>query len=148
MNNTDTINASDDVRARERGLEIATRFQITRDGDSDLWLVPAPPSRSFRCGVVLRENEAESHCTCSEFAETGEPCCHIYAARFAQMRERGQPVPVPEYLGDVPAGSPAWVTADLIRTTLQVMSVNYRERLTPTDAVVMLITVGQLAELD
>lgn len=140
------INNADDIRARERGLEIATRFPITR-GDSDLWFVPAPPSRSFRCGVVLSENDAESHCTCSEFAETGKPCCHIHAARFAQMRERGQPVPVPEYPADVPPGSPAWVTPDLIRDMLRVMSVYYEARLTPCDALGMLITVGQLAEL-
>lgn len=146
MNDTIT-NSTDDTRARERGLEIATRFPITRDSDRDLWLVPAPPSRSFRRRVVLGENEAESHCTCSEFSTTREPCCHIHAARFAQMRERGQPVPVPEYPADVPPGAPVWITEDLIRDTLRVMSVYYEDRLTPRDALGMLIAVGLLVEL-
>jgi|GEM_PF-4075045 len=131
--------------ARERGLEIAYRFAIARDGDH--WVVPHPPSRSFHCRVVLHDDLAECRCTCPDFAATWRACCHIHAARFAQMRSLGQPVPVPEYPSDVPPGAPAWVTPDLIRDTLQIMSVYYEDRLTPMDALAMLITVGQLAEL-
>ncbi len=137
---------SDNTRARERGLEIATRFPITR-GDSDLWFVPAPPSRSFRCGVVLGENDAESHCTCSEFAESGTMCCHIHAARFAQMREQGQPVPVPEYPAEVPPGSPGWVTPELMKETYRVWNVYYAERLNPIQVLAIIIDIGRLGEL-
>lgn len=132
-------------RARERGLEIARRFSITRDGD--LWLVPDPPNRTFKCGVVLHTADDECRCTCPVFEETWKPCCHIHAARFADRRERGERLPEPEYPAEVPPGAPAWITPDLMRETYRVWGVYYADQLTPRDALGMLIAVGQLAEL-
>ena len=144
MNNADTTSASYDIRARERGLEIAHRCKITRDGD--IWIVPHPPSRSFSCRVILRDDLSECHCTCSEFAECWQPCCHIHAARYARMRDLGQTVPTPSYPAIVPAGAPKWITPELIRETLRVWQVYYPERLTVDDALTILISVSLLGE--
>lgn len=135
---------SDDTRTRDRGLEIAARFSITRDGD--LWVVPHPTSRSFHYRVALHDDLAECRCTCPEFAETWRPCCHIHAARYAQMRDSGRPVPTPDYSTVVPAGAPKWVTPELIRETLRVWQVYYPERLTVDDALTMLVAISSLGD--
>lgn len=145
MTNT-IINTTDDARACERGLEIATRFTVTHSGD--LWVVPHPPSRSFTCRVILSDDPAECRCTCQEFAETGRPCCHVHAARYARMREAGQPLPSPCYPDDVPAGAPTWVTRELIRETLRIWQVEYRDRLTVDDALDILLTVSRLDDVE
>ena len=44
----------------------------------------------------------------------------------------------------VPAGLPAWITADLIAETLRVWQPYYAQPLTPEDAVGILMSVGNL----
>jgi hypothetical protein len=44
----------------------------------------------------------------------------------------------------VPAGTPEWITPELIRRTLQVWQPYYAERLTPEDAVTMIRSAGEL----
>lgn len=44
----------------------------------------------------------------------------------------------------VPAGSPDWITPELIETTIRVWQPYYREVLTPEEAVTMIIDVGRL----
>lgn len=144
MNNTNELDKARDDRARERGLEIARRFTITRDGD--LWLVPDPPSRTFKCGVVLRNDDAECRCTCPVFAEGWKPCCHIHAARFADRRERGERLPEPDYPAEVPPGAPEWITPELMRETHRVWDVYYAERLTPIEALAIIIDIGRLCD--
>jgi hypothetical protein len=46
----------------------------------------------------------------------------------------------------VPAGTPAWVSADLIDHTIRVWEPYYGRRLTREDAVEILIAVGNLAD--
>lgn len=137
----EATNPSDD-RARERGQEIALRCKIVRDGE--LWLVPAPPGRSFHYRVALNRDEAECRCTCPEFGETWRPCCHIHAARFAEQRDRGQPVPAPVYPTEVPPGAPIWVTKELMRETYRVWHLHYPERLTPVEVLAMIVHVSRL----
>lgn len=44
----------------------------------------------------------------------------------------------------VPPGTPAWITPELIRRTLKTWQPFYAERLTPEDAVTMVLNVGRL----
>jgi hypothetical protein len=44
----------------------------------------------------------------------------------------------------VPAGSPDWITPELIETTIRVWQPYYEEVLTPEEAVTMILTVGRL----
>ena len=44
----------------------------------------------------------------------------------------------------VPAGLPAWITADLIAETLRAWQPYYAEPLTPEDAIGILLNVGNL----
>lgn len=44
----------------------------------------------------------------------------------------------------VPAGSPDWITAELIEKTIQVWQPYYKATLTPEEAVTMIQTVGRL----
>ena len=44
----------------------------------------------------------------------------------------------------VPAGSPDWITAELIEATIRVWQPYYKEVLTPEEAVTMILTVGRL----
>ena len=46
--------------------------------------------------------------------------------------------------GAVPAGLPAWITADLIAETLRVWQPYYAQPLTPEDAIGILLNVGNL----
>ena len=145
MNDTYTgIDRERDERARERGLELATHCQITHSDGT--WYVPDVPRRNFRFRVKL--DPPYCICTCLPFAETGEPCCHIYAARLAERRTRGEPVPVRVYPRVVPPGAPPWVTEELIQDTLRSLQAEYPERLTPDDALLMILTVSRLFDLD
>jgi hypothetical protein len=47
----------------------------------------------------------------------------------------------------VPAGTPEWVTAELIEQTIRVWQPYYKSRLTPDDAVTMILNVGRLYEV-
>jgi hypothetical protein len=44
----------------------------------------------------------------------------------------------------VPAGSPDWITPELIEATIRVWQPYYEEVLTPEEAVTMILTVGRL----
>ncbi len=139
MNDTYTDRERDE-RARERGLELATHCQITHNDGT--WYVPDVPRRNFRFRVKL--DAPYCICTCLPFAETGEPCCHIYAARLAERRMRGEPVPVRVYPLVVPPGAPPWVTPELVQDTLRQWQAEYPERLTPNDALVMILSISRL----
>jgi hypothetical protein len=47
-------------------------------------------------------------------------------------------------LSDVPAGTPAWVTPELIDQTIRVWQPYYREPLKPEDALAMILGVAEL----
>lgn len=67
-----------------KGLEIAARAKIAFvDG---IWYVPSQSGKG-KYKVVL--NRGEESCTCDDFALTGKPCKHIYAARCARERDDG-----------------------------------------------------------
>lgn len=57
-----------------------------------------------------------------------------------------QPVPdLPTECGiAIPPGTPAWITADLIRLTLKVWQRHYKEPLSIQDAVTIVLNAGQL----
>ena len=44
----------------------------------------------------------------------------------------------------VPAGSPDWITPELVEATIRVWQPYYKEVLTPEEAVTMILTVGRL----
>ena len=46
----------------------------------------------------------------------------------------------------VPAGTPEWVTAELVEATIRTWQPYYQVRLTPDDAVTMILNVGRLYE--
>lgn len=46
----------------------------------------------------------------------------------------------------VPAGTPAWVTPELVEATIRTWQPYYQARLTPDDAVTMILNVGRLYE--
>jgi hypothetical protein len=48
---------------------------------------------------------------------------------------------------EVPAGSPAWITAELVERTIAVCQPHYPQRLTPNDAVEILINMGRYFDL-
>lgn len=52
----------------------------------------------------------------------------------------------PDRLGIVPPGTPRWITAELIQTTIRVWQPYYQEMLSPEDALTMILTVGRLFE--
>lgn len=47
----------------------------------------------------------------------------------------------------VPEGTPAWITPQLIRRTLEVWQPSYLTTLSVQDAVAILVNVGRLAEI-
>lgn len=60
-------------------------------------------------------------------------------------RQNPRPKPEqPEGPVVVPAGTPAWITAELIAMTLRVFQPRYASPLTLDDAVAMLLNVGRL----
>lgn len=74
-----------DMDLREaKGLEIAAKCRIGRDGDT--WLVPSQSKQRGRYKVRLGGG-AES-CTCDDFDLSGQPCKHIHAVRIVAQRER------------------------------------------------------------
>jgi hypothetical protein len=46
--------------------------------------------------------------------------------------------------GIVPAGTPDWITGELIEKTIRVWQPFYREVVTPEEAVTMILNVGRL----
>lgn len=46
--------------------------------------------------------------------------------------------------GIVPAGTPDWITAELIEATIRTWQPYYREVITPEEAVTMIVSVGRL----
>jgi hypothetical protein len=49
--------------------------------------------------------------------------------------------------GIVPAGTPDWITAELIEQTIRVWQPFYGEVVTPEEAVTMILNVGRLYEV-
>ncbi len=47
----------------------------------------------------------------------------------------------------VPAGTPDWITAELIEQTIRVWQPYYEATLTPEEAVTMILTVGRLYQV-
>jgi hypothetical protein len=64
-----------------------------------------------------------------------------YRAPFSDL-PRTRPIPV-----TVPAGAPAWVTAELLEHTLRVWQPKYNVPLTPDDALAIILNVGRLFEV-
>ncbi len=46
----------------------------------------------------------------------------------------------------VPAGTPDWITAELIEATIRTWQPYYQATLTPDDALIMILDVGRLFE--
>lgn len=71
-----------------KGLEIASRSQVTRDGK--LWIVSSQSSSKTYSVSLSRQT-----CTCPDFETNRQKCKHIYAAENALRRERGVQLPEP-----------------------------------------------------
>ncbi|MFO0851364.1 MAG: transposase [Gemmataceae bacterium] len=81
-----------------RGLEIAARMRVVRDGP--LWSVPSTT------GVgKYRVDPTTPSCSCEDFATTGRPCKHVYAVRFVMEREAGKHIPDSPARADEPVRS-------------------------------------------
>jgi len=66
----------------------------------------------------------------------------LLAMSDIQSRESS---PISAYLA-VPPGAPPWVTAELIEHTIRVWQPYYANRLTPHDALAMILNVGTLVQ--
>jgi Transposase DDE domain/SWIM zinc finger len=78
------------MNARQaRGLEIAIRSDITREGN--VWIVPSQTSiKKYTVNLFLQT------CTCADFDSHRLKCKHIFAAEAALAKESGLDVPLPE----------------------------------------------------
>jgi transposase len=69
----------------ERGLTIAATQKLTQKGK--VWLVPSATGNGKKYTVCP---DADCpFCNCPDHEETGQPCKHVFAARFAMRREQG-----------------------------------------------------------
>src|SRR5689334_13121534 len=71
-----------------RGLEIAARLKITRQGDR--WFVPSQSGRTSETGdkrYTVRPDARSPNCTCPDYELRGEKCKHIWAVEFTIQRE-------------------------------------------------------------
>jgi hypothetical protein len=69
------------MEAREqKGLEIAAKSRLTREGD--LWLVPSQAGK----GKYVVDAYAKQ-CTCPDFESRQTTCKHLYAVEFTVQRE-------------------------------------------------------------
>src|SRR4051794_15765786 len=66
----------------ERGLVIAATAKLTPKGK--VWLVP---SQSGKGKYTVCPDHDSPYCSCPDHEETGEPCKHVFAVRFAMNRE-------------------------------------------------------------
>src|SRR5437868_4822788 len=72
------------LSAREqRGMTIAATMKLSHRGNC--WIVP---SQTGVGKYNVFPKRKVPHCTCPDHEATGEPCKHIYAARFAMKREQ------------------------------------------------------------
>ena len=77
------------MQSREqKGLEIAARMRVVRDGDS--WSVP-----SQTAGGKYRVDPVAPSCTCEDFQLRQAACKHVHAVRFVLERERGNETVIP-----------------------------------------------------
>jgi uncharacterized Zn finger protein len=67
----------------ERGMVIAATQKLVQKGK--VWLVP---SQSGRGKYTVCPDEDTPFCSCPEHEETGLPCKHVYAVRYAITREQ------------------------------------------------------------
>ena len=67
----------------QRGLIIAARHRIKPKGNR--WLVPSQTDSGKKYTVC--PDDSHCSCTCPDFEERGEPCKHIFAARYTIERE-------------------------------------------------------------
>ena len=127
------------IEIRElRGLEIASRSPITRQGD--LFVVPSQFGPPVEYEVTLDPIT----CTCPDFASIQAPCEHFFAAKFAEAAAGGASLPPAEYPRSVPDGAPDWVTPELIHETIRVFQFFYPQRLTADDALEMILNVARI----
>src|SRR6267143_5242240 len=69
------------MEAREqKGLEIAAKSRLTREGD--LWLVPSQAGK----GKYVVDSDAKQ-CTCPDFEARQATCKHIFAVEYTIQRE-------------------------------------------------------------
>jgi transposase len=66
---------------QQKGLEIARRFNITREGR--LWLVPSQSGKGR-----YKVDAEKKQCTCPDYDFRREPCKHLYAVEQVIERER------------------------------------------------------------
>lgn len=78
------------IEARQnRGLEIATHQEITREGN--VWTVPSQSSpKSYAVNLFL------SSCTCADFEVYRIKCKHLHAVEYLLQKESGLTLPTPE----------------------------------------------------
>lgn len=74
---------------QQKGLEIATTSQITREGN--IYLVPSQTSsKKYSVNLFIQT------CTCRDYESNGPKCKHIYAAEYLLQRESGLQLPLLE----------------------------------------------------
>jgi transposase len=84
---------------RQRGLAIAQTCRIVQK--NGLWIVPSQTGNgSYH--VHLDPPKFVPACTCDDYATQGQPCKHVFAARFAAGREKMPAPAVEESEGQVP----------------------------------------------
>jgi transposase len=78
---------SSEIEAREiKGLQIAAKTKLTRNGKSNLWLVPSQTTKEQRYTVFVNGEKPE--CTCRDHEFTNDKCKHIFAVEYTIQREQ------------------------------------------------------------
>lgn len=72
---------------QQRGLEIAARFKVVRQGQG--WSVPSQSGagKYTVSGVAANAADSDPHCTCPDHGTHGGKCKHIYAVEYVIQRE-------------------------------------------------------------
>ncbi len=69
-----------------KGLEIAAKTKLTRQGKSNLWLVPSQTNKQEKYTVAL--DDEKPSCTCRDHEFTSNRCKHIFAVEYTIEREQ------------------------------------------------------------
>jgi len=69
-----------------KGLEIAAKTKLTRQGKSNLWSVPSQTNKQEKYTVAL--DAEKPSCTCRDHEFTSNRCKHIFAVEYTIEREQ------------------------------------------------------------
>lgn len=79
------MDTNEQTAREQRGLEIAARARLQRNGND--WLVPSQSRKTREYYYTVKPDPAKPHCTCPDFEMRQLRCKHIYAVEIVTRRE-------------------------------------------------------------